>query len=355
MAQPQYAEGSKFEFLGIQVKGRALQAFAEPNIRWRDLLFTFYYGPQTDCDAEPNGPQQKFGLVTASGLTGAPVSVPNLPGSPVVLQGFMTTVMTPLLNALSIGWVNNGILTRWIDTPTDPWQAAGSPGNPGAWPIGGGAGLTITTTVVGGLVTVATIVAGGTNYNVGDMITVTTTSPGVLLQVTSVAAGVVTGVAIINGGSGAVAAVASATVDYSYSNPTGDGAVGGNRLPLDNNVIVRRYTEVRGKSWRGNVRPCPIAVSQVNAADNDQLSPAAAALWKLFGYGMYTPITDGNSILWPLLVSVTESQLIRSPTVVAYAPLVLPGLQSSTGIFNPIVDLALGESRRRKEKKTVVV
>ena len=79
--KPQYAEGSQYEFLAVQVKGRSIQALSEPNVKWRDLLLSFYYGPQTGCDAEPNSPGQKSGLITASGLTGAVESVPNLPAN----------------------------------------------------------------------------------------------------------------------------------------------------------------------------------------------------------------------------------------------------------------------------------
>ena len=264
--------------------------------------------------------------------------------------------MTPLLEALSESWINNGVLSRWFDTPTDPFQAQGTPGSPGAYPLGEGGGATITTTVVAGVVTAVAIanVAGGTNYAVGDILTVSVTSPGVLLLVTSVGTGADAGkldtthgsVIVIAGGAVCVAAIASATVDYSYSNPDGDGQVAGTRSPLDTNVVIQKCTEIRGKSWKGTWRPCPIGAVQQDSAvgDMDQLSPAAQLLWKIFAYSTYLPITDGESILYPLLVSVTESQVIRTPTLVAYAPLVLPGLNSKTGVFNPIVDIAFGSS-----------
>jgi hypothetical protein len=383
--KPQYSEGSQYEFLGVQVKGRTLQAFNEPNIKWRDLLLTFYYGPETACDAEPNAAGQKAGLMTASGLTSGAVSVPGLPanfggfGNAVNQwqpQGFMSTVMQPLLNALSIRWVNNGVQDRWIDVPTDPYQLQGVAGvNPGAGPVhlGVGAGLTISTTVIGGppgqvtAAAITNVAPTGTGYAVGDTIAITTTSPGTILTVLTVGPG--GALNTTNGSVGittaplasATAAVNSATTELptygsvGYNSPTGDGLVTGNSLPLDNNVTVRRYTAVRGKSWRGNVRPAPIAASQVASTDNDELSSAAAALWKLFAQAMYLPISDGESVLYPLLMSVTESQIVRSPTMIGYAPLVLPGVDPVNGVVNPLVDLALGESRRRKERKTVVV
>jgi len=324
-------------------------------------LLSFYYGPQTGCDTTPNSPGQKSGLITATAAQvlaagQGPIAVAGLPGL-IQPAGFASTVMTPLLAAISDGWVNNGIQSRWVDTPTDPWQLQGTPQVPGASPKGTPAGLTIGYTAVAGVVTAAIVTVGGADYNVGDLITFTGAGSGAVLQVaTCEAEGIAVTLSVVNGGLGyTTAAGPIATVSYSYMSPAGDGLEGGDRLPLDNNVTVRRFTDVRGKSWKGNVRPCPIAVSQLDATDNDQLNPAAVTLWKAFATAMHTPISDGESLLYPLLISVTESQMIRTPTLIGYAPLVLPGLNPVTGVQNSLLNLALGESRRRRERKTTVV
>ncbi len=457
--KPQYAEGSQYEFLGVQVKGRVLQATNEPNIKWRDILISLMYGPESDCEAEPNSPGQKSSLITAP-FAGAPVSVPGLP-APIILGGVQQTFVAPLLTCLNAGWVNNGVASRWIDTPTDPWQNQGIVGSPGASPSGQGTGLTINTIAVGpqgqvltGGANTPTIGAGGTGYSVGDTVLLQQApviggTPAVF-RVTAVAAGVVTGIALISGGTGYVAQAlaltggndatititalsstgglvtvtaapvvagtgyvvgdvlaidgpgvgglvkvtaasaltgtgggAIATVvlllpgvgygplplvgqgttmdnSWSYTNPQGDGYVGGSgllgsiatRLPLDNNVTLRRTTLVRGKSWRGNIRPTPIDESH---STDDQLNAVGQAAWSVMKQAMYSPISDGETVLYPLLVSVTESQMVRNPTMIGYATLMLPGVDPASGVLNPVIDLALGESRRRKERKTTVV
>lgn len=361
-AVPQMTTGAKYQFLEYQVRGRVLQADEQPNVKWRDIILNLFYGPRTGCDSEPNSPGQKGSLATATAAEvlaagQGPIEVPNL-GS-VQPAGFMATFMTPLLSAISVGWVNNGIYGRWFDTPTDPFQSVGTFGDPGVAPAGGGgAGATITTLTVDGggaiLTYTAVPVAGGTGYNVGDIVTLGGAGTGALFRImstTTPTSGIADLVSLVAPGTGYAPAVAAATTaTFSYQNPDGDGAVGGDRLPLDNNATIRRYTAIRGKSWRGNIRPAPIAESQTLA---DQFTPAAQALWKAVANGMYTPISDGESILYPLLISATESQLIRTPTRVAYAPLVLPGIDPVTGSLNAVVDLALGESKRRKERKSV--
>jgi len=66
-----------------------------------------------------------------------------------------------------------------------------------------GSGLTVTTTAIGGLLASAVVAAGGTNYQAGDIVSVTQAGgSGGLVKIISVAAGVVNGVQIAASGSG---------------------------------------------------------------------------------------------------------------------------------------------------------
>jgi len=346
--KPQQISGSTYEVLGIQLRGRC----KESNGVYRDLLQTYYYGPSSGCNATPNGQGQKSTLVSFAGT------------------GFQAVVVTPMLAALNKGWINNGIWARWVDSPTDPWEMVGAFASPGVTPSGAGSGATITTLTVSGsgaiLTFTAVPIAAGSGYQVGDILLLGGAGTGGYFTVLTVSGtggaltvGLTPGITPVGGAGYAPAVAATTTNVSSYNNPAGDGGVGSltSRLPLDNNVTIRRYTAVRGKNWKGNVRPAPIDVSH---ATDDQLNAAGQAAWKpLVGnanpavLGMYAPISDGDSTLVPILISATESQMIRNPTRIAYAPLVLPGIDPVTGGMNALIDLALGESKRRKEKKSV--
>lgn len=366
MPQPQVKQGSRYQFLQYQVRGRVLQADLLPNMKYRDLIINLFYGPQTGCDSTPNSPGQKNSLFskTHAEIVADPdadfvtADVTNL--GTVDLSGFQQTFMVPLLAALNKRWVNNGVFGRWFDDVTDPFQSVGALLSAGVTPAGGlGTGLTISTTAVAGALTAAGVTAGGTLYSPGDIVGPITGGTGGYLRVDTVSAGgVVTGLSVVpgNGGTGYTTAAGplATTAAFSYSNPTGDGAIGtfDTSLPLDNNVTIRRYTALRGKNWRGNIRPAPI--DEIHS-DMDQLVDPIPAVWNAMKAAMYSPISDGASLLWPLLISATDSQLVRNPTRIAYAPLVLPGVDPVTGNVNAVIDLALGESKRRKERKTTTV
>lgn len=340
--KPQQISGSTYEVLGIQERGRVL----ESNGVYRDLLRTYYYGPSSSCSATPNGQGQKKTLVTTPAT------------------GFQAVVTTPMIAALNKGWINGGIWAKWMDSPTDPWEQVSLTG-PGARPATSGAGLTVDITANGdGAVTAAVLNAVGAAYPASTYVTVVVSTGGVncIIGGMTDGAGTFTGAtfAVVNPGTGYATGAATATQQpSSYLFPTGDGAVGSlsSRLPLDNNVTIRRYTQVRGKNWKGNLRPTPI--DKTHATD-DQLNLVGQAAWKpLVGIaipavlGMYASISDGDSTLVPILISPSESQMIRYPTRIAYAPMQLPGLDPVTGQVNPLIDLALGESKRRKERKSV--
>lgn len=220
--------------------------------------------------------------------------VPNTQSSKVSLvqtaaTGFQAVVAGPLIaNVFSRDWVNNGIFAQWIDSPDDLDLMVGSATLVGTAPGGGGAAAAAGS---GGV-----IPAGG------------------------------------------------------YTTPTGDGGVGalGARLPLVNNVTVHKYTGMRGRSWGGKSwKPTCVPITFFLG---DEMSAAGKAAWGPMKTPMYATITDGTVVMSPILVSARMSEFIVSPTVVTYAPLILPGLNPVTGITNPVINNVLGESRRRKEK-----
>ena len=220
--------------------------------------------------------------------------------------------------------------------------------------IGGGA--TITTTVTGGVIQTVTLVAGGAGYLSGGNGTVTLLIVGGMggIVTATVTAGVVTAITLGSGGTGYTAGAAQATVTFDYNNPTGDGGIGtlASRMPFDNSVTVRKVTLVRGRNWEGDWKVGPLDSSFVT---EDELNAVGQAAWNPMKEPLYGSITDGDATLVPILISASQSQLVRQEGIrVAYAQLVLPGIDPVTGFLNPIVNLATGTMRRRKEKKTVV-
>lgn len=74
------------------------------------------------------------------------------------------------------------------------------------------AGLTINTTVSGGVITAGTVAAGGTNYNVGDIVSVTGGGgTGATFSVATVSAGAAVTLTLIGGGTGYTANATTAT------------------------------------------------------------------------------------------------------------------------------------------------
>ncbi len=75
-----------------------------------------------------------------------------------------------------------------------------------------GMGCTLTYTVSGGVINVvSSVVSGGTTYSVGDLICPNGGNYDAVIRVTTVSGGVVTGVAILYGGTGFIAGTAAAT------------------------------------------------------------------------------------------------------------------------------------------------
>jgi len=274
------------------------------NVYWSDGIKrlvenVFYYGPAPGVCGGPNwNAAQKVNLVTFA--TGVPAAgVPGVPSGVTTLYGFQSTVVNPAtadgLNAvLSAGALSAGIYARWIDQVSDADQQVG------------------------------------------------TLAPSLPQTSASIGNGTTSG-----GGSGALTS----------------------RLPLDCHVTIRKYTGVRGHEWsRGRWKFAPVdegAASPPTYVQGDELTTAGAAIWALLKAKLYTPITDGTytgtpaapvyNCLYPILVSTKLSQLRRAPTEIAYANLILPGLNYITGVTNQILNKTLGEQRRRKEHPDVVV
>jgi hypothetical protein len=146
----------------------------------------------------------------------------------------------------------------------------------------------------------------------------------------------------------------AATVGNGGTTGGGVGASLASRMPMDNHVTFRKFTGIAGKEWsRGRWKFCPIDESQVGG---DELTAGAQTAWAALKAPLYAAITDGTTtngvpnLLYPILVSTKLSQVRRSPTRICYAPLVLPGLNYITQLTNPIINLTIGEQRRRKEK-----
>ncbi len=133
-----------------------------------------------------------------------------------------------------------------------------------------------------------------------------------------------------------------------YLAPTGDGGVSGDRLPLVNDISVHKYTGQRGRSWAGKSWKMPCV--PLTFASGDDVTTAAKTAWEAVKAGLYSPITDGTSTLYPILVSQRNSELEENPTVVSWAPLILPGTDPITGTANPLINYTIGTTRRRKEK-----
>ena len=223
-------------------------------------------------------------------LTTFSTGVADLAGT---YYGFQVTVVVPLNQQLSINALPNGIFTKWIDVTTDFDEQTG------------------------------------------------TLAPSTIPPVAAT-----TG----TGGAGA----------------TG-GAITGDRLPLDNHVTFRKFTGVAGREWsKGRWKFAPIAESDTLG---DELTSAAQTRWGVttnsvtgltMKQALYQPITDGTSTgstinkIYPILVSNKLSQLRVMPTRIAYAPLVLPGINYATQVTNAIINATLGEQRNRKEKPDVV-
>jgi hypothetical protein len=152
----------------------------------------------------------------------------------------------------------------------------------------------------------------------------------------------------------------SASVGNGAASGGGIGSIA-SRMPLDQHVTVRKFTGVAGKEWsRGRWKFAPIDESIVHG---DELTAGAEASWNALKAVLYAPITDGTltggagsapNLMYPVLVSTKLSQLRIFPTQVAYAPLVLPGVNYITGITNQIINATVGEQRRRKEKPDLV-
>ena len=264
-----------------------------------------YYGPGASqaCGGPTWSASAKTGLVTyATGITSAGVAglpTTGTPSSITTLYGFQQTVVTTLNACLNVGALSNGIFARWIDQISDADLQVG--------------------TFAPFLPTVATTL--GSAGNVGGLFT----------------------------GGGQIGSLAT-------------------RMPLDNHVTMRKYTGVRGKEWsRGRWKFAPIDESHVSA---DELNATGLAKWNTgvdatTGFNLktalYLPITDGTTMagvancLYPILVSTKYSQLRKMPTRIAYAPLVLPGINYITQVKNQILNLTIGEQRRRKEKPDLVI
>lgn len=355
------ADKAPYNILRITMHGRCKDTEGSSGlVVYRDLRLTFFYGPgpnQNTCNPTPNQQNQKIslvqgnppsgsvtavpGAVTAAGpVTAVAVGVggsgydPNNPPwvyvydtaggvtAPATVRatvspagvitgyavvdggggyvgatsvaivgppnaGFQARVAGPIIaTVMARDWINDGIFAQWIDTPTDLDLMCGS----------------------------ATLVGGG-NLSTGP----------------------------VAGGGGVVPA-------GGYTTPTGDGGIGalGDRLPLVDNVTWHKYTGIARRNFNGHSwRPTPVPVSFVTG---DELNAVGKAAWNLVKTVPYQNISDGISTMVPIMVSASLSQLQVNPTTVWYAPLILPGTDPVRGITNPLVNNAIGESRRRKEK-----
>lgn len=227
-------------------------------------------------------------LFGGSGYTAATTVTIVAPGQ----QGFQGTVAGPLIaSVFARDWINNGIFARWIDTISDKELMVGSATLVGPAPLGGGAAA----------------------------------APG-------------SGGVVPAGGAGG------------YITPTGDGGIGalGSRLPLDNNVTVQKYTGQRDRSWSGRPwHPCCVPTTFFV---NDDMSVGGKAAWSAIKAAFMQPITDGQSVLYPISISQVNSRTQQNPTEIAWTPIIHPGWDPVRNVYDPIVNNTLGESRRRKEK-----
>jgi len=323
-----------YRFLKITMRGRAKDTGLGNGLTvYRELFLSFFYGPQAGvCNPPANIQSQKISLVQGAAGYTAPV-----PGAVTVAAGVITAVAT--------GTGGTGVMANPLVVVVD---ATGS-------------GAVITPTIVAGVVTGYTVTAGGTGY----------TAPTVLVfgnggfqnQVAAPLVQTVFAKDWINDGIYAQWIDSPNDIDLQvgltgpgvvpaggYLTPTGDGGVGalGQRLPLDNNVTVHKYTGEKGRSWSGKAwHPTCVPITFFT---NDDMNAIGKAAWNQVKGCFYAPITDGQSTLYPVLISQSKSQLSVNPTVIASAPLILPGTDVVRGVSNPVVNYTIGESRRRKEK-----
>lgn len=115
------------------------------------------------------------------------------------------------------------------------------------------------------------------------------------------------------------------------------GAVTGDRLPSFNAVVTRKYTNARGRSFRGSNHWAPIAESQTLL---DNLTAGGQTLWDAVATAIQTFIglVDADNNAWSLMVlSRLKSDLISNPSLFTGATIV-----SSTA------NALLGTMKRRK-------
>lgn len=115
------------------------------------------------------------------------------------------------------------------------------------------------------------------------------------------------------------------------------GAVTGDRLPSFNSVVTRKYTNARGRSFRGSNHWAPIAESQTLL---DNLTAGGQTLWDAVATALATfvGLVDGDGNAWSLFVlSRLKSDLLANPS-----------LFTGATILNSTANALLGTMKRRK-------
>lgn len=115
-----------------------------------------------------------------------------------------------------------------------------------------------------------------------------------------------------------------------------DGAVTGDRLPVDMAAVYLLRTGTRGRNYRGSKHFAPLAES---ATTKDELNATAVTAWAAVTTALLLDLSVGGETLTPCVVSKTLSQLTVGPTTII-GSLILDALLNKT----------VGTMRRRREK-----